>query len=56
MTTIRLATPNDLDSILTFRKRLQHHLTESNTRIWKRNIETPTLREEALDEITGPRK
>ena len=54
MTTTRPATKSDLDTILTFRKRLQRHLTDSNPRIWRRDTESPALRDEALDEITGP--
>jgi len=54
--TTRPATRDDLDTILTFRKRLQRHLTDSNPRIWRRNTESDALRDEALDETTGPRK
>jgi len=54
MTTTRPATRDDLDTILAFRKRLQRHLTDSNPRIWRRNMESDTLRDEALEEITGP--
>jgi predicted HTH domain antitoxin/ribosomal protein S18 acetylase RimI-like enzyme len=54
MTTTRPATKDDLDTILTFRKRLQRHLTDSNPRIWRRNMESDALRDEALEEITGP--
>jgi ribosomal protein S18 acetylase RimI-like enzyme len=56
MAETRPATTHDLETILTFRKRLQHHLTKSNPRLWRRDTESPALREETLDEITGPNK
>jgi len=56
MTHTRPATIHDLQTILTFRRRLQQHLLESNPRLWRRDPESPALREEALDEITGPNK
>lgn len=55
MTETRPATTDDLQTILTYRRKLQHHLQKSNPRIWRRNKDT-TLREEALDEITGDKK
>jgi len=55
MTETRPATTDDLETILTYRRKLQHHLQKSNPRIWRRNIDHAT-REEALDEITGDRK
>jgi ribosomal protein S18 acetylase RimI-like enzyme len=56
MADTRPATTHDLDTILTFRGRLQRHLQDSNPHIWRRDTDSPALREEALEEITGPGK
>ena len=55
MAETRPATTDDLQTITTYRRKLQRHLQNSNPRIWRRNTDT-TTREETLDEITGDKK
>ena len=54
--TTRYATTNDTRTLLTFRKRLQQHLQKSNPRIWRRDMNSSELWNEALYDIAGPNK